>query len=188
MPRRFGDLEIVEAVPRRTLLTATVLLGILLGTLLSVGRGTGGRHVVMASSPPHFGFTDSTNPGFTTPATTSASFPWLAALAKPHADSVVAALGIVALLYGVIGSLRHSARPASRERLCPRPPRSVARVPGARHRVGRRARLPAENRWRPARVVDQAALTVRKPGPAVRGGRRDPDRSHLARLGLARPA
>ena len=39
MPRRLGDLEIVEAVPRRTLLLTTVLIGVVLGTLLSLGTG-----------------------------------------------------------------------------------------------------------------------------------------------------
>src|SRR2546422_11598252 len=64
MPRRLGDLEIVEAVPRRTPLAATVLLGIILGALLFLGTGDWWRHAVLAASPPRFGVLDSTKLGF----------------------------------------------------------------------------------------------------------------------------
>ena len=105
MPRRLGDLEIVEAVPRRTLLAATVLLGIILGTLLSLGTGDWWRHAVLAASPPRFGVLDSTKLGYDAGYYVSV-LPWLAAIQNRALILVVAALGIVALLYGVIGSLR----------------------------------------------------------------------------------
>ena len=165
MPRRFGDLEIVEAVPRRTLLTATVLLGILLGTLLSLGTGDWWRHVVMAASPPHFGVTDSTSLGSDAGYYVSV-VPWLAALQNRTLILVVGALGIVALLYGVIGSLRirRGLLRAS----------DYARV----HLGALLACLALVIAWGavldPAEIVgglhgivDQAALTVRKPGAAV---------------------
>jgi len=105
MPRRLGDLEIVEAVPRRTLLAATALLGIILGTLLSLGTGDWWRHAVLAASPPRFGILDSTRLGYDAGYYVSV-LPWLAAIQNRALILVVAALGIVALLYGVIGSLR----------------------------------------------------------------------------------
>ncbi len=105
MPRRLGDLEIVEAVPRRTLLAATVLLGIILGTLLSLGTGDWWRHAVLAASPPRFGVLDSTKLGYDAGYYVSV-LPWLATIQNRTLILVVAALGIVALLYGVIGSLR----------------------------------------------------------------------------------
>ncbi|HEV8381673.1 MAG TPA: UPF0182 family protein [Gemmatimonadales bacterium] len=105
MPRRLGDLEIVEAVSRRTLLAATVLLGVLLGTLLSLGAGDWWRHAVLAASPPHFGVLDSTRLANDAGYYVSV-LPWLAALQNRTLVLVVSAVGIVALLYGIIGSLR----------------------------------------------------------------------------------
>ena len=105
MPRRLGDLEIVEAVPRRTLFAATVLLGVILGSLLSLGTGDWWRHAVLAASPPHFGVPDSTRLGHDAGYYVSV-LPWLAVLQNRTLILVVGALGIVALLYGVIGSLR----------------------------------------------------------------------------------
>ncbi len=105
MPHRLGDLEIVEAVPRRTLLAATVLLGVILGTVLSLGTGDWWRHAVLAASPPHFGVPDATKLNHDAGYYVSV-LPWLAALQNRTLILVVGALGIVALLYGVIGSLR----------------------------------------------------------------------------------
>ena len=105
MPRRLGDLEIVEAVPRRTLLMATVLLGVLLGTVLSLGTADWWRDAVLAASPPHFGVPDSTKLNHDAGYYVSL-LPWLAALQNRALILVVGALGIVALLYGVIGTLR----------------------------------------------------------------------------------
>jgi hypothetical protein len=105
MPRRLGDLEIVEAVPRRTLLAGTVLLGVILGSFLSLGAGDWWRHFILATSPPHFGVPDSTKLGHDAGYYVSV-LPWLAGLQNRTLILVVGALGIVALLYGVIGSLR----------------------------------------------------------------------------------
>jgi uncharacterized membrane protein (UPF0182 family) len=79
MPRRLGDLEIVEAVPRRTLLTGTILLGVVLGVLFSLGTGDWWRHAVLAAAPPHFGIPDATKLGRDVGYYVSV-LPWLAAL------------------------------------------------------------------------------------------------------------
>src|SRR5437870_2811741 len=79
MPRRLGDLEIVEAVPRRTLLAGTVLLGVILGSFLSLGAGDWWRHFILATSPPHFGVPDSTKLGHDAGYYVSV-VPWLAGL------------------------------------------------------------------------------------------------------------
>jgi hypothetical protein len=105
MPRRLGDLEIVEAVPRRTLLAGAVLLGVALGALLSLGTGDWWRHAVMASSPPHFGVPDGTRLGHDAGYYVSL-LPWFAALQNRTLVLVVSTTGVVALLYAVIGSMR----------------------------------------------------------------------------------
>lgn len=105
MPRRLGDLEIVEAVPRRTLLIATVLIGVVLGTLLSLGTGEWWRHAVLAAAAPHFGVLDATRLGNDAGYYVSV-LPWLDVLQNRTLILVLAALGVVALLYAVIGSLR----------------------------------------------------------------------------------
>jgi uncharacterized protein UPF0182 len=105
MPRRLGDLEIVEAVPRRTLLITTVLIGIVLGTLLSLGTGEWWRHAVLAAAPLHFGVPDATRLGNDAGYYVSV-LPWLDVLQNRTLILVLAALGAVALLYAVIGSLR----------------------------------------------------------------------------------
>lgn len=104
MPRRLGDLEIVEAIPRHTLLGAAVLLGVVLGSLLSLGTGDWWRHTVMASSPPHFGVPDTAlghDAGYYV-----SLVPWFAALQNRTLILVLSATGVVSLLYAVIGSLR----------------------------------------------------------------------------------
>jgi hypothetical protein len=165
MPRRLGDLEIVEAVPRRTLFAGTVLLGVVLGTLFSLGTGDWWRHAVLAASPPHFGVADATKLGRDVGYYVSV-LPWLAALQNRALVLVVGACGIVALLYGVIGSLRFR--------------RGYIRTsPYARAHVGvLLACLALVIAWGalldPSEVVaglhgvvDQAALTARIPGSAV---------------------
>jgi len=165
MPRRLGDLEIVEAVPRRTLLAATILLGVILGSLLSLGTGDWWRHAVLAATPPHFGVLDSTKLGHDAGYYVSV-LPWLAVLQNRTLMLVVGALGIVALLYGVIGSLR-----VRRGRIRAS---DYARV----HLGVLLACLALVVAWGaaldPAEIVgglhgdvDQAALTVRIPGAAV---------------------
>lgn len=165
MPRRLGDLEIVEAVSQRTLLGATVLLGVVLGSLFSLGAGDWWRHAVLAASPPHFGISDATKLDHDVGYYVSV-LPWLAALQNRALVLVVGALGIVTLLYAVIGTLRvrHGRLRASDH---------------ARAHVGLLlACLALVIAWGavldPAEVVgglhgtvDQAALTVRVPGSAL---------------------
>ena len=165
MPRRLGDLEIVEAVPQRALLGATVLLGGVLGSLFSLGTGDWWRHAVLAASPPHFGIPDATKLGYDVGYYVSV-LPWLADLQNRALILVVGALGIVALLYAVIGTvrIRHGHLRASDH---------------ARAHLGvLLACLALVIAWGavldPAEVVgglhgtvDQAALTVRVPGSAV---------------------
>jgi len=165
MPRRLGDLEIVEAVPRRTLLTATALLGVVLGTLLSLGTSDWWRHAVLVASPPHFGVTDATKLGLDAGYYLSV-LPWLSVIQNRTFILVLGALGVVALLYGVIGSLR-----IRRGRI-----RASAY---ARAHIGvLLAVLALVIAWGavldPAEIVggfhgpmDQAALSVRIPGAAV---------------------
>jgi len=168
MPRRLGDLEIVEAVPRRTLLAGAVLLGVVLGALLSLGTGDWWRHAVMASSPPHFGVPDGTALGRDAGYYVSL-LPWYAALQNRTMILVLAATGVVSLLYAVIGSLR-----IRRGR--------VRASDYARAHVGvLLACLALVIAWGavldPAEVigglhgtVDQAALSVRVPGAAAVAG------------------
>ncbi len=165
MPHRLGDLEIVEAVPQRALLGATVLLGVVLGSLFSLGAGDWWRHAVLAASPPHFGIPDATKLGRDVGYYVSV-VPWLAALQNRALVLVVGALGIVTLLYAVIGTLRirHGRVRASDH---------------ARAHLGvLLACLALVIAWGglldPAEVVgglhgtvDQAALTVRVPGSDV---------------------
>ena len=165
MPRRLGDLEIVEAVPRRTLLAATILLGVILGSLLSLGTGDWWRHAMLATSPPHFGVPDTTRLGHDAGYYVSI-LPWLAVLQNRTLILVVGALGIVALLYGVIGSLRF------------RRGRIRASDYARRHLGVLLACLAGVIAWGaaldPGEIVgglhgpvDQAALNVRIPGAAV---------------------
>jgi hypothetical protein len=104
MPRRLGDLEIVEAVPRRVLFTGTVALGVVVGVFFSLGSGDWWRHAVLASAPPHFGVSDGTlqrDAGYYV-----GVLPWRAALQNRAFVFAAGILALVALLYGVIGSLR----------------------------------------------------------------------------------
>ncbi len=165
MPRRLGDLEIVEAVPRRTLFAATVLLGVALGSVLSLGTADWWRYALLAASPPHFGVLDATTLGNDAGYYVSV-LPWRAALQNRALILVVGALGIVSLLYGVIGSLRI------------RRGRIRASDHARRHVGALCACLAIVIAWGavldPAEIVgglhgpvDQAALTVRIPGAAV---------------------
>src|SRR6185503_18614453 len=165
MPRRLGDLEIVEAIPQRTLLGVTVLLGIVLGTLFSLGTHEWWRHAVLASSPPHFGIADSTNLGRDVGYYVSV-LPWIATLQNRVLILVLGALGVVTLLYAMIGSFR-----IRRGR--------IRASDYARAHVGvLMAALALAIAWGavldPAEIVaglhgtvDQAALAVRIPGAAV---------------------
>src|SRR5436190_35369 len=104
MPRRLGDLEIVEAVSHRVLFGGTLLLGLILGILFSLGTGDWWRHAALASAPPHFGVADDRlrlDAGYFL-----GVLPWLSVLQNRALVLALGALAIVVLLYGVIGSLR----------------------------------------------------------------------------------
>jgi uncharacterized membrane protein (UPF0182 family) len=104
MPRRLGDLEIVEAISQRTLLGATVLLGVVIGTLFALGTGDWWRHAVLAAAPPHFGIADpklGRDLGYYLSA-----LPWMAVIQNRALILAIGALGIVTLLYAVIGTFR----------------------------------------------------------------------------------
>lgn len=165
MPRRLGDLEIVEAVPRRTLLGVTIALGVLIGLLLSLGTGDWWRDAVLAAAPPHFGVTDATNLGRDAGYYVSV-LPWLATLQNRTLILVIGALGIVALLYGLIGSLRLR-RGRIRASDYARVHLGVLFAALALVIAWGAALDPAEIVGGLHGVVDQAALTVRVPGAAV---------------------
>jgi hypothetical protein len=58
MPRRVGNLEIVEAVPQRLLLVLAVGSGLVFGIGLAWGTGEWWREALLASAAPRFGVTD----------------------------------------------------------------------------------------------------------------------------------
>jgi hypothetical protein len=103
MPRRLGDLEIVEAVHHRVLFGITVVLGVVTGALLSLGTGEWWRHALLASSPPVIGVADEVlgrDAGYYI-----GVLPWRAALQNRAMILTSGVLGLVALLYGLIGSV-----------------------------------------------------------------------------------
>jgi uncharacterized membrane protein (UPF0182 family) len=104
MPRRLGDLEIVEAVPQRVLLALTVGAGIVGGIILAWGTGDWWRAALLAAAPPHFGQTDrilGLDFGYYV-----GVLPWHLTL-QGHAMALTAGAAVaVALLYTGIGSLR----------------------------------------------------------------------------------
>ena len=164
MPRRVGDLEIVEAVPQRALLGATVLLGVVLGSLFALGTSDWWRHAVLAAAPPHFGIADPVK--FRDVGYYVSTLPWLAVLQNRALILAVGVLGIVTVLYAVIGSLRF------------RQGRIRASNYARTHAGVLLACLALVIAWGalldPAEViaglhgpVDRAALTVRLPGSAV---------------------
>ncbi|MGH7614034.1 MAG: UPF0182 family protein [Gemmatimonadales bacterium] len=58
MPRRVGNLEIVEAVPQRLLLVLAVASGLIFGIGLAWGTGEWWRGALLAGAAPRFGVTD----------------------------------------------------------------------------------------------------------------------------------
>jgi hypothetical protein len=104
MPRRLGDLEIVEAVPQRVLFTLTLGTGILGGLLLSLGTANWWRDALLAGAPPIFGVSDDIlhhDLGYYV-----AVLPWQSTL-QAHAAAWTGSATLVAgLLYVAIGSLR----------------------------------------------------------------------------------
>jgi hypothetical protein len=104
LPRRLGDLEIVEAVPPRLLLAATIVSGLVYGGLLA--WGTRGAWLVAASAAraPRFGVTDPLlhrDLGYYL-----TQLPWAERLRGFALRAGLSATVVVALLYLRIGSLR----------------------------------------------------------------------------------
>ncbi len=104
MPRRLGDLEIVEAVPQRLLLLGTIVTGLAYGVGISWGTGDYWLTAVLASSAPRFGILDPVlhrDLGFY-----AGELPWQS-LQQGYATLAVALiLALVAFLYVGMGSLR----------------------------------------------------------------------------------
>ena len=104
MPRRLGDLEIVEAVPQRLLLLGTILTGLAYGVGISWGTGDYWLTAVLASSAPRFGILDPVlqrDLGYY-----AGELPWQS-LQQGYATLAVALiLALVAFLYVGMGSLR----------------------------------------------------------------------------------
>lgn len=104
MPRRIGNLEIVEAVPQRLLLTLAVLSGIAFGLGLSWGTGDWWREALLANAAPVFGRADPIlhkDAGYY-----AAQLPWAIERAQFLLISTLTAAVLCAFLYLGIGSLR----------------------------------------------------------------------------------
>ncbi|OLC07485.1 MAG: hypothetical protein AUH42_03525 [Gemmatimonadetes bacterium 13_1_40CM_70_11] len=164
MPRRLGNLEIVEAVPQRVLLAVTLASGLILGIGLSWGTGDWWRQAALATAPPQFGITDPVlgkDLGYYV-----GELPWADTRQSFALLAAATATVIVALLYLGIGSLRFAhGRPLT--------------SPHARGHLGvLLACIAAALAWGawldPAEVVgglhgavDRALLNVRLPGATV---------------------
>jgi len=104
LPRRLGDLEIVEAVPRRVLLGGTLVTGVLVGAMLALGTGDWWLSAALALGPPHYGVSDPVlhrDLGYYV-----AQLPWADRVQGFALFATLAATALVALLYLGIGSLR----------------------------------------------------------------------------------
>jgi uncharacterized protein UPF0182 len=104
MPRRIGNLEIVEAVPQRILLAGTLLAGLAFGIGLAWGSGDWWLQWLGASTAPHFGIADPIlhrDVGYYL-----AELPWAETRQSYALLATLTALVIVGLLYVGIGSLR----------------------------------------------------------------------------------
>jgi uncharacterized membrane protein (UPF0182 family) len=104
MPRRLGDLEIVEAVPQRVLLGTALAAGIVGGIILAWDTGDWWLPAVLASTPPQLGTTDPIlhrDLGYYL-----AVLPWRAALQGQALAMAASVTTVTALLYAGMGSLR----------------------------------------------------------------------------------
>jgi uncharacterized protein UPF0182 len=104
LPRRLGDLEIVEAVPQRLLLAGTLGSGLVYGLLLALGTGRAWTAAAIAFHAPAFGRADPVlhrDAGYYL-----AQLPWDERLRSFALVATLSATVIVALLYLGIGSLR----------------------------------------------------------------------------------
>ena len=109
MPRRVGDIEIVEAVPHRLLVAVTLAGGALYGGGLAWAAGDIWRPAVLAATPPHFGVTDPIL--FRDLGYYLGELPWDRSRQDLFLLATLTASLLVAALYAAIGSLRlHAGR------------------------------------------------------------------------------
>ena len=112
MPRRLGDIEIVEAVPHRLLIAVTLVGGVVYGGALAWAIGDVWRPALLASAPPHFGLTDSVlhqDLGYYV-----GELPWARTRQGMLLIASLTASFLIAILYVAIGSIRvHGGRLAA---------------------------------------------------------------------------
>ncbi|HZH41257.1 MAG TPA: UPF0182 family protein, partial [Gemmatimonadales bacterium] len=104
MPRRLGDIEIVEAVPHRLLIAVTLIGGLAYGGILAWAIGDVWRPLLLATAPPHFGVADSVlhrDLGYYV-----GEFPWARAKQGMLLLASLSAAFLIAILYAAIGSIR----------------------------------------------------------------------------------
>ena len=104
LPRRLGDLEIVEAVSRRVLLAGTVASGLVFGLVLTWGTGDWWLAALLAGDPPRVGAVDPVlqrDLGYYL-----SSLRWNAALQDHLLTAVATVTAVVTLLYVGIGVVR----------------------------------------------------------------------------------
>jgi len=104
MPRRVGNLEIVEAVPQRLLLVLAVGSGLVFGIGLAWGTGEWWREALLAGAAPRFGLTDPIlhrDLGYYV-----GELPWALERQRFLLLATLTAAVLVATLYVGIGSLR----------------------------------------------------------------------------------
>src|SRR5204862_3532847 len=104
LPRRLGDLEIVEAGPQRVLLGGTLASRPAFGFLLALGTGDWWMAARLAARPPRFGVADPLlhrDLGYYV-----GELPWLEHLHGLLLLASVSATLLVGLLYPGMGSLR----------------------------------------------------------------------------------
>lgn len=104
MPRRLGDLEIVETVPRTVLIATTIASGVVFGLVLTWGTGDWWLAAALAGAQPMFGVADPVlhhDAGYYVGA-----LPWAATVQDHVLVAVLALTTTVALLYYGMGSLR----------------------------------------------------------------------------------
>ena len=104
VPRRLGDIEIVETVPHRLLIVVTLIGGLAYGGILAWAIGDIWQAALLAASPPHFGMTDSVlhrDLGYYV-----GELPWARTKQGMLLLAALSATFLLAMLYGAIGSLR----------------------------------------------------------------------------------
>lgn len=104
MPRRLGDLEIAEAIPRPVLLGLALAGGLLYGFVLAWGSGDWWPQAVLAGAPPSYGVRDpvlARDLGYYL-----AQLPWARTRQGFAFTAALTATALAAALYAGMGSLR----------------------------------------------------------------------------------